>query len=357
MFRLTQPLQTMILRSTPLLLRGVPLRRAATKTVLASVAPSLVAKKRQQSTQQTKRSTISSARVPAVTEKKTKKFVRKFVQKLKTAAKPKTATKKTVTKIVTKSATKSARKIVRKPKTAAGVVAEVELADLTPAEQTQEDTPPAETEAEQEVLEVVIAEVKPDPVPLTLENTAPAETEILQEVHDKVITDATSKLAPASSVAPSLVAKKRQQSTQQTERSTISSARVSAVTEKFLRAISTDIWNAIGPGFTESIYHAAFEVALRNMRLQYETECVVPVFFSGQNVGHCRVDLIVDGTTVVELKAGGKLNETHRLQMNNYLNLLDLQVGYLINFPDKNGTYEFELILREKPPAAEDSHI
>ena len=115
MFRLTQPLQTMILRSTPLLLRGVPLRRAATKTVLASVAPSLVAKKRQQSTQQTKRSTISSARVPAVTEKKTKKFVRKIVQKLKTAAKPKIATKKTVTKIVTKSATESARKIVRKP--------------------------------------------------------------------------------------------------------------------------------------------------------------------------------------------------------------------------------------------------
>ena len=119
--------------------------------------------------------------------------------------------------------------------------------------------------------------------------------------------------------------------------------------ETILRAISKDIWDSIGPGYSESVYHCAFEVALRNMDLRYETERIVPVFYSGQNVGHVRVDLIVGRTVLIELKSVGKLNETYRIQTQNYMNLLDLNVGYLINFPDKKGVYEFELIQSDKP--------
>lgn len=116
--------------------------------------------------------------------------------------------------------------------------------------------------------------------------------------------------------------------------------------ESILRMISTDIWASLGPGYSETVYHCAFEVALRTRGVNYETERVVPVLYAGQNVGHVRADIIVEQTVVIELKSVGKLNESHRIQTQNYLKLLDLNIGYLINFPDKKGEYEIEIIVR-----------
>jgi GxxExxY protein len=99
------------------------------------------------------------------------------------------------------------------------------------------------------------------------------------------------------------------------------------------------------------VYHCAFEVALRSLGVYYETERIVPVYYAGQNVGHVRADLIVDRKAVIELKSVSKLNETYRIQTQNYLQLLDLNEGYLINFPDKKGPLEFEAIARDKPVA------
>ena len=119
--------------------------------------------------------------------------------------------------------------------------------------------------------------------------------------------------------------------------------------EHTLREVTRDIWSSLGPGYSESVYHCAFEVALRNRLVNYETERIVPVFYAGQNVGHLRADLIVDRKYVIELKSVSKLNETYRIQTQNYLQLLNLDTGYLINFPDKRGNFEFEVIARDKP--------
>jgi len=114
--------------------------------------------------------------------------------------------------------------------------------------------------------------------------------------------------------------------------------------EGTIRSIAQDIWTSLGPGYSESVYHCAFEVALRKVGLYYETERIVPVYYDKQNVGFIRADLIIDRRVVIELKSVSKLNEVYRIQTRNYLKLLDLQVGYLINFPDKNGPFEFEEI-------------
>lgn len=121
--------------------------------------------------------------------------------------------------------------------------------------------------------------------------------------------------------------------------------------EQTLRSMAEDIWASLGPGYSESVYHCAFEVALRSQGIYYETERIVPVYYAGLNVGHVRADLIVDRKAVIELKSVSKLNETYRIQTQNYLKLLDLQEGFLINFPDKKGSLEFETIIREKPAA------
>jgi GxxExxY protein len=122
-----------------------------------------------------------------------------------------------------------------------------------------------------------------------------------------------------------------------------------------LRTIAEDIWASLGPGYSESVYHCAFEVALREGQVPYETERIVPVFYQGQNVGHVRADLIIDRRIVIELKSVSRLNETYRIQTRNYLRLLGLNVGYLINFPDKLGPLEFERIEKEAypPPSVE----
>ena len=123
--------------------------------------------------------------------------------------------------------------------------------------------------------------------------------------------------------------------------------------EVLLRSIAQDIWSSLGPGYSESVYHCAFEVALRKVGLYYETERIVPVYYKKQNVGFVRADLVIDRKIVIELKSVSKLNEVYRIQTRNYLKLLDLQVGYLINFPDKNTPLEFEVITRFLSPPTE----
>jgi len=123
--------------------------------------------------------------------------------------------------------------------------------------------------------------------------------------------------------------------------------------EQVLKSMAEDIWASLGPGYSESVYHCAFEVALRREGIYYETERIVPVYYAGLNVGHVRADLIVDRKAVIELKSVSKLNETYRIQTQNYLKLLDLREGFLINFPDKRSALEFERIERVENPAPE----
>ena len=97
-------------------------------------------------------------------------------------------------------------------------------------------------------------------------------------------------------------------------------------------AIATEIYENLGPGYTESMYHRAFEVALRDLGIQYETERIVPVTFHGKTIGNIRADLIVNGDTVVELKSLRRLNEESVTQCKRYMSILGLANGYVINF-------------------------
>lgn len=112
--------------------------------------------------------------------------------------------------------------------------------------------------------------------------------------------------------------------------------------EETITRIARTIWDILGPGYSESVYHTAFEVALRHEGIEYETERIIPVMFLGQNVGCVRADIILEGTAVIELKSVSRLTEASRIQIRNYMKLLGLEYGWLINFPDKNGTIEIE---------------
>ena len=92
------------------------------------------------------------------------------------------------------------------------------------------------------------------------------------------------------------------------------------------------IHRALGPGFVESIYHKAMCIELESRNLAYQKERSIRVCYRGVEIPGQRVDLIVEGLIVVELKAVARLDEIHRAQLISYLKTTGLRGGLLINF-------------------------
>src|SRR5689334_23232107 len=112
----------------------------------------------------------------------------------------------------------------------------------------------------------------------------------------------------------------------------------SPLSEDAERAMSETIACAIrvhrelGPGFLESIYRKAVYLELEAAGMSYESERVVQVSYRGTLLGGQRVDLIVEGAIVVELKSVAHLDEVHMAQVMSYLRTTGLRGGLLINF-------------------------
>ena len=88
-----------------------------------------------------------------------------------------------------------------------------------------------------------------------------------------------------------------------------------------------------GPGLLESVYRDSLVQELRLRGLEVEKEVRVPVTYKGVVVGDpLRIDILVEGTVVVECKAVGKDNPIFAVQTLTYLRLMRLHLGLLINF-------------------------
>lgn len=95
------------------------------------------------------------------------------------------------------------------------------------------------------------------------------------------------------------------------------------------------VHRALGPGFVESIYRAAMCLELDARRIPFEQERAVRVAYRGVEIPGQRIDLIVEGLVVVELKAVVQLADVHRAQLVSYLRTTGLRGGLLINFGER----------------------
>jgi GxxExxY protein len=106
--------------------------------------------------------------------------------------------------------------------------------------------------------------------------------------------------------------------------------------ESTIREIAEDVYSSLGSGHSESVYDCAMQVGLRLKGLSYESQKVVELKYKEHHVGEGYPDLLVqDGTDaiVVELKAvGGDLGIPKEQQLRNYMRILDVADGLLINF-------------------------
>ena len=102
----------------------------------------------------------------------------------------------------------------------------------------------------------------------------------------------------------------------------------------------------LGPGFSESMYESALLLALRKEVLLAESEKLIPVSFRGVQVGEHRLDILVAGQIIVELKAVKALEDVHFAQVRSYLKACRLKHGLLLNFSTKPLT--IKRVLHEK---------
>jgi len=88
----------------------------------------------------------------------------------------------------------------------------------------------------------------------------------------------------------------------------------------------------LGPGFRERIYDEAFCLELNERGIPFEREKKINVRYKRWVIPGQRIDLVVEGIVVVELKAVSKLLEVHGRQVRSYLKTMELHAGLLVNF-------------------------
>jgi len=105
-----------------------------------------------------------------------------------------------------------------------------------------------------------------------------------------------------------------------------------ALTAQIIGA-AIEVHRRVGPGLLESAYQAclARELSLRNV--PFEREVSLPIEYEGIQVDcSYRLDFVVAGKVVIELKPVDALQKVHEAQLLTYLRLSGLRVGLLINF-------------------------
>ena len=103
------------------------------------------------------------------------------------------------------------------------------------------------------------------------------------------------------------------------------------LTEKVIGCAIT-VHKTIGPGFLESIYENALVIELKRGGLRVESQLSRSIQYRDVEVGLHRVDLLVEGALIVELKAVSGLEDIHFAQVRSYLKALGLKHGLLLNF-------------------------
>ena len=92
------------------------------------------------------------------------------------------------------------------------------------------------------------------------------------------------------------------------------------------------VHNYLGNGFQEVIYQRALAIELRKANIDFVREQEVPILYEGEEIGTRRVDFLINGIILIELKAIIKLEAVHLAQALNYLVAYNLDKGLLINF-------------------------
>lgn len=97
-------------------------------------------------------------------------------------------------------------------------------------------------------------------------------------------------------------------------------------------AAAIRVHRALGPGFLESIYEQALAVEFALSGVHFVRQHPVPLFYRDHQIGEHRLDFLIEGKIVVELKAVTALEDIHFAIGRSYLKAVNLHDGLLLNF-------------------------
>ena len=101
---------------------------------------------------------------------------------------------------------------------------------------------------------------------------------------------------------------------------------------KSIIGIYYNLYNELGYGFLEKVYHRAMIIELNKNGYEVEHEKKIDVFYKNEVVGTYIPDLIINKSVILELKCVEYLIEAHENQLINYLKATECEVGLVLNF-------------------------
>jgi GxxExxY protein len=97
-----------------------------------------------------------------------------------------------------------------------------------------------------------------------------------------------------------------------------------------------EVYNKLGNGFLESVYHEALEIEFAREKIPFESQKMIQVYYDNKPLSqYFKADIVCYDKIILELKAVTKINNEHKAQLMNYLTATKIKLGLLINF----GTY------------------
>jgi GxxExxY protein len=88
----------------------------------------------------------------------------------------------------------------------------------------------------------------------------------------------------------------------------------------------------LGPGMSESVYHRACQMELKCEGLAVESERAVPIRYRGLLICTQRIDLLIEGQVIVEVKSVERIRAVHVAQAVSYLRATGPHIALVVNF-------------------------
>ena len=98
-----------------------------------------------------------------------------------------------------------------------------------------------------------------------------------------------------------------------------------------------EVHKILGAGLLESVYHRALQEEFRIQKINFKSEFKIPVNYKGVDL-NCgfQCDFIIEDSIVLEIKSVSEFHDIHKAQILNYMNLLKVPKGMLVNFNVSN---------------------
>lgn len=93
-----------------------------------------------------------------------------------------------------------------------------------------------------------------------------------------------------------------------------------------------EVYNTLGPGFKESVYHNALAIEFTSRKILFETNKKLSIKYKKQKAGIYEPDFVIDNKILVEIKAVPRMPRVYEKQLYYYLKGTEYKLGYLVNF-------------------------